>query len=137
MVVRTCFIVVLCLLGSRCLSQAEPVEWKFKTTEYKYNSSKSKSEQTATPTLIKLTRQELMNADNFSDLISAIPANCSVFSCLLTINSSSGTTEVPHNGNTISTAIKSRFNGCQWIIIENLKSGCPKMHKANYKIIVY
>lgn len=119
-------------------SQAAPAELKPKTTEHKYNSAKSKSEQTATPTVIKLTRQELMNAGTFSDLIAAIPENCSIYSALFTIKGSSGAAmEAASTGNIIQAAIKSRFPDCQWIIIENLKSSCPRAHKANYKIIIY
>jgi hypothetical protein len=120
-----------------CFSQPAPAEGKPKTGENKYNSPKSKSEKTAAPTIIKLTRQQLMNAATFSDLIESIPSSCTVFSCLLTVNNSSGTVELPHNGNTIHSDLKSRFPDCQWIIIENLKSNCHRAHKANYKIIVY
>jgi hypothetical protein len=127
----------LSFLALSCFSQPVPAEGKLKTGENKYNSPKSKSEKTAAPTVIKLTRQQLMNATSFSDLVESIPSSCTVFSCLLTINSASGTIELPHNGNTINPDLKSRFPDCQWIIVENLKSSCHRAHKANYKIIVY
>lgn len=118
----------------RCFSQPGAAEPKGRD---RYNSAKSKSEHTASPNIIKLTRQELMDVATLSDLIGLIPGGCTIASCLLSIKGPAGATEVPNTGNALLPATKSRFPECQWILVENLKSSCPKAHKANYKLIIY
>lgn len=95
----------------------------------------SKSERTATPTIIKIKREELSGVINLQDLIKTIPTTCNVISSLITFSTKDGTSEMFVAGNNIAIITNLLKRDGKFIVIENICSSCPTLHKANYKII--
>lgn len=94
----------------------------------------SKSERTSQPTLIKIKRGELKNVVTIHSLIQDIPATCIISTCQITYKILENVYFLNNVGAELDQSLTQKLEACSWVIIENIKSSCPKSHKANYKI---
>lgn len=94
---------------------------------------KSKSPQTPKPTILNLSRKKLHDVRTVKELVSEIPEQCEVKCVLIVIkNPEKKDFAFMNIGNEI--VYYDRLSEGTFILVGNLVSTCPQLHKANYRI---
>ncbi|MCC6372044.1 MAG: hypothetical protein IT236_13655 [Bacteroidia bacterium] len=95
----------------------------------------SKSERSNKPRVLKISKAKLAEVKTVKQLIIDIPEPCEVLCVLVSIKKPDDKVfEFRNIGNDMVYA--NRLTEGKYILIENLITSCPTLHKANYKIII-
>lgn len=94
---------------------------------------KSKSLRTPKPSIISISKKKLHEVHTVKDLVSEIPDQCEVKCAFIIVKKPEKKDFAFMNvGNDI--VYYDRLPEGTYIIVDNLVSSCPQLHKANYRI---
>lgn len=96
---------------------------------------RSKSVRTPKPTVLSISRKKLADVKTLKDLVKEIPATCEIKCAFFSVKKADNKDFAFMNiGNEIVYADK--FMAGVYILVDNIVSSCPGLHKANYKIMI-
>lgn len=95
----------------------------------------TKSERNVKPVLLKISREKLATITTVKQLITDIPETCDVLCVFISIKKPDDKVfEFRNIGNEMVYA--DRLTEGKFIMVENLATSCPTLHKSNFKIII-
>lgn len=95
----------------------------------------TKSERNVKPVLLKISREKLATITTVKQLITDIPETCEVLCVFISIKKPDDKVfEFRNIGNEMVYA--DRLAEGKFIMVENLATSCPTLHKANFKILI-
>lgn len=126
-------LIILSLAGFSSVSE---INAQINSRSHKsFSDCKSKSQKTAKPTILKLSKNKLLQVRTVSDLLEVLPKDCKVYCVVLNLKmKDENNFEFLNVGNDI--VYYEKLAACAFILVENIVSSCAQAHKANYKIMI-
>ena len=94
--------------------------------------------QTGNAKEIKMSREKIKGVKTIKDLLNDIPKGCKVLSCTISLTTPGGLKEFTMTGEEFGKNFINIITspGIKRIIVENIKSQCPKSTSKNYTILI-